>query len=64
MRVWVFNQEQLDAALKDRPRTGSHAEHDLVTKGIVDFLNSLEAREHKLILEVLDDRRPPAETKP
>ena len=68
MRIWVFNQQQLEAALKARrERIGDprdRGQHDSVEAAVDMFLNSPEAREHKLILEVLDDRPAPAEKKP
>jgi hypothetical protein len=63
MKCWCFNQEQLDRALAAyRQRIGDPRDrgvNDPFEAVITSFLDSLEAREHKLTLDGMWDRKEP-----
>ena len=59
MKVWVFNEDQLNNALDrwkeerlENPEQGQYVDGDIATVQV--FLNSLAARESKLLMKSKD----------
>ncbi len=59
MKCWCFNQEQLEAALQSYTARIGPVPNASPKVLIAHFLISPEAREHKLILDGMWDRKDP-----